>query len=293
MHNHSHENTSQRSLYFAAAITLFFALVEASVGWWSNSLALMSDAGHMLTDTTALLIASLGVWFANRLPTRRFTYGFGLAEFIAAFTNGLLMLVVVSAVAYHAVERISQPLDVKGEAVTIVAVIGLLLNVLVLFLLKHGEADLNRRAAILHVMADLLASITALGSGIIIMFTGWSIVDPVLSLVIVVLILYSTYRLLREAVHGLLAGVPPGLSLETIGKDMASMEGVISVHDLHVWSLTSNKVALSAHVVVNDFREWDVVLSTLRTRLAQAYGIEHITLQPETNNHFVPLRDID
>ena len=293
MHNHSHENTSQRSLYFAAAITLIFALVEASVGWWSNSLALMSDAGHMLTDTTALLIASLGVWFANRLPTRRFTYGFGLAEFIAAFTNGLLMLVVVSAVAYHAVERISQPLDVKGEAVTLVAVIGLLLNILVLYLLKHGEADLNRRAAILHVMADLLASITALGSGIIIMFTGWSIVDPVLSLVIVVLILYSTYRLLREAVHGLLAGVPPGLSLETIGKDMASMEGVISVHDLHVWSLTSNKVALSAHVVVSDFREWDVVLSTLRTRLAQAYGIEHITLQPETDNHFVPLRDID
>ena len=168
MHNHSHENTSQRSLYFAAAITLIFALVEASVGWWSNSLALMSDAGHMLTDTTALLIASLGVWFANRLPTHRFTYGFGLAEFIAAFTNGLLMLVVVSAVAYHAVERISQPLDVKGEAVTMVAVIGLLLNILVLYLLKHGEADLNRRAAILHVMADLLASITALGSGIII-----------------------------------------------------------------------------------------------------------------------------
>ena len=290
MHNHSHENTSQRSLYFAAAITLIFALVEASVGWWSNSLALMSDAGHMLTDTTALLIASLGVWFANRLPTRRFTYGFGLAEFIAAFTNGLLMLVVVSAVAYHAVERISQPLDVKGEAVTMVAVIGLLLNILVLYLLKHGEADLNRRAAILHVMADLLASITALGSGIIIIFTGWSIVDPVLSLVIVILILYSTYRLLSEAVHGLLAGVPPGLSLETIWKDMASIEGVISVHDLHVWSLTSNKVALSAHVVVSDFREWDVVLSALRTRLAQFYGIEHITLQPETDNNFVTFK---
>ena len=111
-----------------------------------------------------------------------------------------------------------------------------------------------------------------------------------MSLVIVILILYSTYRLLSEAVHGLLAGVPPGLSLETIWKDMASMEGVISVHDLHVWSLTSNNVALSAHVVVSDFREWDVVLSALRTRLAQFYGIEHITLQPETDNNFVTFK---
>lgn len=284
---HHHKTSSQRSLYFAAGITLSFALIEAITGWWSNSLALMSDAGHMLTDTSALLIASFGVWFSSRPPTRQFSYGFGRAEFLTALVNGLLMLAVVSAVVYHAIERINQPLDVKGEAVTVVAVIGLLLNVLVLYLLKHDETDLNRRAAILHVMADLLASIAALVSGLVIMFTGWVIVDPILSLLIVVLILYSTYHLIVEAIQGLMAGVPPGLSLETIGREMASVKGVVSVHDLHVWSLTSKQAALSAHVVINELNEWTVVWEALCNTLKKNYGIEHVTLQPEPDNKVV------
>lgn len=201
MHSHSHRHSSsaqtnhkhksQNSLYLAAAITLSYALIEALVGWWSNSLALISDAGHMLTDTSALLIAALGAWFATRAVTQRFSFGFGRAEFLTAFINGLLMLAVVATVVYHAIERLINPLEVKGEAVTLVAFIGLLLNVLVLFLLKHDATDLNRRAAILHVMADLLASVAALLSGIIIVFTGWVIIDPILSLIIMLLVLYS------------------------------------------------------------------------------------------------------
>jgi len=201
------------------------------------------------------------------------------------------MLAVVSAVVYHAIERIIQPLDVKGEAVTIVAVIGLFLNVLVLYLLKHDEADLNRRAAILHVMADLLASIAALVSGLVIMFTDWVIIDPILSLLIVVLILYSTYHLIVEAIQGLMAGVPSGLSLETVGREMASVKGVVSVHDLHIWSLTSKKAALSAHVVIDDLNGWAVIWEALCNRLKQSYEIEHVTLQPESNNKIITFKN--
>lgn len=290
MQNHPHKTSAHRSLYFAAAITLSYALVEAIAGWCSGSLALVSDAGHMFTDTTALLIASLGAWFASRLPSHRFSYGFGKMEFIAAFANGILMLAVVTAVMYHAIERLMQPLDVKGDTVTIVALLGLVLNFVVLKTLGHGEADLNRRAAILHVMADLLASIAALASGLIILFTGWTIADPILSLVIVALILYSTFRLIREAVHGLLAGVPLGLSIETVGKDMASVDGVLSVHDLHVWALTSDTVALSAHVVVQDLGQWEFLLRALQNKVKKNYGIEHVTLQPEIQNQLVKLK---
>lgn len=152
---------------------------------------------------------------------------------------------------------------------------------LVLFLLKHDAADLNRRAAILHVMADLLASVAALLSGIIIVFTGWVIIDPILSLIIMLLVLYSTYHLLMEAVQGLLAGVPPGYSLQTIGQAMAEVDGVKSVHDLHIWSLTSNKVALSAHVVIADLNQWQALRERLCSMLNHDFSIEHVTLQPE------------
>jgi cobalt-zinc-cadmium efflux system protein len=286
-HNHIHTHHGQRGLYLAAGVTLTFAAIEAGVGWWANSLALLSDAGHMLTDTSALLIASLGAWLAQRKPSPRHSYGFGRAEFVAALINGLLMLMVVGVVVVHAVERLQLPLEVKGEAVSVVAFIGLSLNVLVLYLLGHGEADLNRRAAALHVLSDLLASIVALLSGLVIIFTGWTLIDPLLSLLIVAFILYSTLRLLREALHGLMEGVPMSLSLGAIGADMAARPGVLSVHDLHVWSLSSQRLALSAHVVLADLGQWDAVLHDMRNMLLERYGIDHITLQPETTTRIV------
>ena len=286
-HAHTHSHNGQRGLYFAAGITLAYAAIEAGAGWWANSLALLSDAGHMLTDTSALLIAALGAWLAQRKPSPRHSYGLGRAEFIAALVNGLLMLTVVGVVVVHAVERLQQPLEVKGEAVSVVAFIGLLLNVLVLYLLGHGAADLNRRAAALHVLSDLLASIAALMSGLVIVFTGWTSIDPLLSLLIVAFILYSTFRLLGEALHGLMEGVPLSLSLSAIGADMAARPGVLSVHDLHVWSLSSQRLALSAHVVLADLTQWDAVLADMRNLLLQRYGIDHVTLQPETTTRVV------
>ena len=288
-HEHDHQpfHTGQRGLFFAAAITLAYAAIEAVVGWWANSLALLSDAGHMLTDTSALLIAAFGAWLAQRAPSPCHSYGMGRAEFIAALINGLLMLAVGSFIVILAVERIQAPPAVKGEAVTLVAFLGLLLNVLVLYLLGHGAQDLNRRAAALHVLSDLLASIAALLSGVIIVFTGWTLIDPLLSLLIVAFILYSTLRLLREALHGLMEGVPFGLSLEIIGAGMAAIPGVQSVHDLHVWSLSSQRLALSAHVVLEDLSHWDNILADLLTMLQQRYGIDHVTLQPETTTRVV------
>lgn len=278
---------NQYGLYFAAALTLTYAAIEASVGWWANSLALLSDAGHMLTDTSALLIAALGAWLSQRRPTLRHSYGLGRAEFLAALINGLLMLIMASFVIINAVERLQQPLPVNGEAVSTVAFIGLALNVLVLYLLGHGETDLNQRAAVLHVLSDLLASIVAVLSGLVIIFTGWTLIDPLLSLLIVAFILYSTLRLLREVLHGLMEGVPLGLSLTAIGTEMAARPGVLSVHDLHIWSLSSQRYALSAHVVLQDLNQWDNILDDLRHMLLEHHGIDHVTLQPETLNRVV------
>jgi cobalt-zinc-cadmium efflux system protein len=191
------------------------------------------------------------------------------------------MLAVVATIIVQAVSRFANPIAVQGEAVTVVASLGLLLNIMVARMLSHGGRDLNIRAALLHVLGDLLGSLAALISGITVWATGWYAVDPALSLLIVTLIAYSSLKLVREAFHGLMEGVPLHLSLDEIGVAMATVEGVISVHDLHVWSLTAERIALSAHVVTRELESWSETLAQLETLLAQRYGIDHVTLQPE------------
>jgi cobalt-zinc-cadmium efflux system protein len=275
------EPGSGRKLMLSTALTLGFAGVEAAVGWWSGSLALLSDAGHMVTDSAALLIAALAGWIARRGPSPKHSYGFGRAQLVAALVNGLFMLAVVTAIIVQAVSRFASPIAVQGEAVTVVASVGLLLNIFVVRMLSHGGRDLNVRAALLHVMGDLLGSVAALLSGVIVWATGWFAVDPALSLLIAMLIAYSSLKLVREAFHGLMEGVPLHLSLEEIGKAMAAVEGVSAVHDLHIWSLTAERIALSAHVVIGRLESWPETLIRLKALLAQRYGIEHVTLQPE------------
>ncbi len=273
--------SNTRKLILATVLTLGFAGVEAATGWWSGSLALMSDAGHMVTDAAALVIAALAGWVARRGPSPRHSYGFGRAQLVAALVNGLFMLAVVTAIIVQAVTRFANPIAVRGEAVTVVALLGLLLNILVARMLTHGGRDINVRAALLHVLGDLLGSVAALLSGVIVWATGWYSVDPALSLLIAMLIAYSSLKLVREAFHGLMEGVPLHLSLEEIGVTMAKVEGVISVHDLHIWSLTAERIALSAHVVIGGLESWPETLTRLQALLAQRYGIQHPTLQPE------------
>ena len=281
-HDHSHHHHAHTAyLPLALGVTLLYAGVEAGAGWWAGSLALLSDAGHMLTDALALALAATAAWAARRPPTQRLTFGLQRIEILAALGNAGFMLAVILGIAWSAAERLLHPVPVQGLVVTGVALVGLAVNLGVAWLLAHGESTLNTRAALLHVMGDLLGSVAALASGLVIQFTGWTPADPLLSLFICMLILFSTLRLAREAVHALLEGVPPGLTLPEVGRRMAAVEGVESVHDLHIWSLSSSHAALSAHVVVRDLEDWPRILAALTELLHQNFEIRHATLQPE------------
>ena len=266
-HEHGHAHDHGHHLGWALIFTLGFALVEAVGGWWSGSLALLSDAGHMVTDSFSLGLAAFAAWIARRPPSTRHTYGYVRAEIIAALINGLLMLGVVLFIVIEAVQRLRAPQPVAGGWVMAIAAIGLGVNVVVAWVLSHGGEGLNTRAALLHVLGDLLGSVAALLAGGIIYFTGWMPADPILSLVVVALILMSTIRLLKEALHVLMEGVPPSLNLEEVGQAMARVPGVSSVHDLHIWMLASGRVALSAHVDLPDLGAWPGILAETRQML--------------------------
>ena len=281
-HHHHHDQGSGPALRGAAALTVAFAVVEALGGWWTGSLALLSDAGHMLTDGAALALGALAAWMARSPPSERHSYGLGRAEIFAALLNAAAMLAIVAALAYESVLRIRQPGEVNGAAAAVIALAGLAINLGVMrWLAPHGH-DMNARAARLHVAGDALGSVAALVSGAVIAFSGWTRIDPLASLVICVLIAVSSVRLLRESLHALMEGVPRGLSVETIGGEMAGVDGVLSVHDLHVWVLSGSRTALSAHVVVRSMTQWELTRRELQTRLHEKFGIDHVTLQPES-----------
>lgn len=270
-----------RTLRVAAALTIAFAAVEALGGWWTGSLALLSDAGHMLTDGAALGLGAAAAWIARRPPSQRHSYGLGRVEIFAAAINASTMLVIAALLAFEAILRLRQPSSVNGEAAALIAFAGLAVNFAVLRWLSPHEHDLNARAARLHVLGDLLGSLAALASAALIALTGWTRADPIASLVICVLIGISSMRLLREGVHALMEGVPHNLSVDAVGKEMARVEGVVSVHDLHVWMLSGSRTALSAHVIVRSMTQWDRTLRALQDQLHARFGIDHVTLQPE------------
>jgi cobalt-zinc-cadmium efflux system protein len=280
-HNHSHHGAAS-ALKSVAALTIAFAVVEALGGWWTGSLALLSDAGHMLTDSAALVLGAIAAWIARRPPSQRHSYGLGRAEIIAALVNAAAMLLIIGALAYAAITRLRQPAEVDGMAASVIAFAGLLVNLAVMRRLAPHGHDLNARAARLHVVGDMLGSVAALVAGAVVALTGWTRIDPIASLVICVLIAVSSVRLLRESLHALMEGVPAGLSVGLIGAEMASIGGVLSVHDLHVWTLSGSRTALSAHVVVRSMAHWDLTRGELQTRLHEKFGIDHVTLQPES-----------
>jgi cobalt-zinc-cadmium efflux system protein len=285
-HDHPHEHRhgaamGRAALMWAMALTVGYAAVEFAAGWWFGSLALMSDAGHMVSDAAALGLAWFAAWLSQRPPGSRHTFGLARAEVIAAFVNGLGLLLVVLLIAVEAVKRLLAPPAVQGLGVMAVALVGLLLNLGVAFLLSRSERTLNRRAALLHVLADLVGSFAALLAGAVIYFTGWRPIDPILSLAIALLILGSTIGLLREALHVLMEGVPRSIRLDEVGKALARIADVHDVHDLHIWHISSGQVALSAHVRLASLERWPEVLEEARAILERRFGIAHVTLQPE------------
>jgi cobalt-zinc-cadmium efflux system protein len=279
---HRHHESAHLNLFWPVTLTLGFAFVEAVGGWLTHSLALLGDAGHMFSDSAALGLAWLASWVALKPPSRKHSYGLARVEVIVALFNGLFMLFVVGGIVYEAIRRLQTPREVAGGEVMLIAFVGLLVNIAVAWHLNKGKDNINSRAALLHVMGDLLGSVAAIAAGAVIFFTGWTRIDPILSMLISALILASTFNLLREAIHVLMEGVPQHLELDKVEAEMAAMEGVSSIHDVHIWTLSSGVVALSAHVVLHDLQGWMHVLPAIREMLNDRYGINHVTLQPET-----------
>jgi cobalt-zinc-cadmium efflux system protein len=279
-HNHSHGAAGPRYL-LPLGLTVAYAAVELAGGLWSGSLALLGDAGHMFSDAVALGVAAAAATLARRPPGRSHSYGWQRAEVIGALLNSLFMLAIVVMLVVESVTRLLAPRDIAAGAVIVIAALGMLVNGACLLLLGRAEHDLNARAALLHVAGDLASSFAALLAGLVIHFTGWSPIDAILSLAIAALILVSTQQVLRDALHVLMEGVPPAIELAAIGRALASVPGVVAVHDLHVWSIAPRSVALSAHLEIGDLQSWPAILAQASGMLRDRYGIGHVTLQPE------------
>lgn len=277
---HSHHNHGPHFM-LPLVLTAAYGIVELAAGLWSGSLALLGDAGHMFSDAVALAVAAFAASLARRPPGRKHSYGWQRAEVIGALLNSLLMLAIIVMLVVEAVTRLLAPREVAGATVIVIAAFGMLVNGVCVFLLGRGEPDLNTRAALLHVMGDLASSFAALVAGVVILTTGWFPIDPILSLVIAALILVSTQRVLRDALHVLMEGVPPAIELAAIGRALAAVPGVSAVHDLHVWSIAPGTVALSAHLEIEDLQRWPAILSEATAMLQARYSIGHATLQPE------------
>ena len=287
-HDHRHRPGTKQTLIVALVVTLGYAVVEFIAGAAFHSLALMSDAGHMLSDALALGLAAFASWVGSRPGGSRHSYGFARAEVVAAFVNGLAMLLIVVVIAVEAIGRLLDPQPVSGLGVMIVAFVGLLANLFVAFLLGRAERNLNMRAALIHVVGDLAGSVAAVTAGAVIYYTGWQPIDALLSIVIALLILGSTVRLVLDALHVLMEGVPSGLRIEEIRSAIGTFAGVRAVHDLHVWNISSGQVALSAHVELDNLDNWAALLESARQMLQTRFGIAHVTLQPEPTGGINP-----
>jgi cobalt-zinc-cadmium efflux system protein len=280
-HAHSIEQRSQGALVFALCLTLVFAVVEVVTGVLSHSLALISDAGHMVTDAAALGLALLAQVIAKRPPSARHSFGFVRAEALAAFVNCIVMLALVAWIVYEAAQRLFDPHPVAGGVVLIVAAIGACCNIAVAYVLSRGSQGINTRAALVNVLGDLLGSVAAIVAGAVIYFTGWNQIDPILSIFVSLLILKTTWSILRESTLFLMESVPEGIDYLQVGADLAALPGVVSVHDLHVWDMSPGEPALIGHLEITDLALWPAVLEDVRNMLLAKHNIDHVTLQPE------------
>ncbi|HKR58964.1 MAG TPA: cation diffusion facilitator family transporter, partial [Pyrinomonadaceae bacterium] len=252
-------------------------------GWWTGSLALLADAGHMLTDVAALALALIAAWFSSRPATSHKTFGYYRLEILAALVNGVALVVISLLILYEAYQRWSAPPVVHGSVVVLVATGGLAINLISAWIL-HGrhEIDLNMRGAWLHVLSDALGSLGAIIAGGLMWFYGWYAADPLFSALIGVLIVWSSWRLIRESTNVLLEGTPSHINLAAVEDSILSTDGVSNVHDLHVWTITSGREALSAHVIHAFEVSQPELLKELRAKLHDRFGVDHLTIQMET-----------
>lgn len=272
-------------LILVLALTSIYFLVELVGGFLTNSLALLADAGHMLSDVASLGLALLAIWFASRPPTPEKTYGYWRAEILAALINGVTLVLIAIYIIWEAWQRFGRPPEVNSLPMFLVATVGLGVNLLSAAILYPAQrGSLNLRGAFLHTVSDVLGSLGAMAAGLIMLTTGQFLADPMISVFIALLILYGAWRLLRESVDILLEGAPARIDLQEVSETMREVRGVGGVHDLHIWTLTSGVEAMSCHIeLANKTNAHDAqrIIERLRTLLKDRYGIEHATLQIE------------
>ncbi len=282
-HSHSEHNANRTRLAAAFGVTALFMLAEVVGGLISGSLALLADAGHMLTDAAALLMALLAIQFARRKPNARHTFGLLRLTTLAAFVNAIALLVITVLIVWEAIRRFAQPQPIEGGLMLGIAIAGLFANLLSFWLLHRGseEKNLNVRAAALHVLGDLLGSVGAIVAAVIVMLTGWTPIDPILSLLVSVLVVRSAWALLRESLHELLEGAPVSINIDKLARDLKrNVNEVRNVHHVHLWQV-GDKPVLTLHVQVVPPYDHDGLLRTIHRYLHQHYQIGHATVQME------------
>jgi cobalt-zinc-cadmium efflux system protein len=287
-HDHDHlpsEIRHEKPLWWALGLTCTFLVVEVVGAFWTNSLALLSDAAHMATDTLALMIALVAVRLSRRPPDARRTYGYARLEALGAMVNGALLFVVAAYILWEAIQRFRTPVEIASTGMLVIAAFGLCINLVSMRLLRAGSGEsLNVKGAYLEVWADMLGSVAVIVGALLIRWTGWKVIDPILAVLIGLWVLPRTWVLMREAINVLLEGVPKGIQVEAVRAKLCAHEGVRDVHDLHVWALASSTPALTAHVVVADGVDADGLRRQLGTLLHEAFGIDHVTLQVEADH---------
>ena len=291
-HGHDHafglhqapEGGQKKDLLIALSITVLMMVVEVIGGLLSNSLALLSDAGHMLTDNLALLLSFFALKFAAMPATERKTFGFYRLEILAALLNGIALVLLSLYIMYQAYQRMIHPQPVAGMLMLVVALIGLAANVIgALFLFKHSHANLNIRGAYLHIVGDALSSVGVVIGGIVILYTGWYLIDPILSIMISLVIIYGSWSLVRESVNILLESVPAHINIETVAMELAKVKGVREAYHIHVWTITSGVYALSAHVLIDDqpVSGCRDIVEEIKDLLSDKFNVLHSTIQLE------------
>lgn len=282
-HSHGRASRSRRRLSIVLLLTALYMLAEAFGGWWTSSLALLADAGHMLADTAALALALIAVWFSSRPATPQKTFGYYRLEIIAALINGVVLILISFYIFYEASQRWVTPHEVKSVEMTAIAFGGLLVNIVCAWVL-HGdhEDDLNVRGAWLHIIGDALGSVGAIAAGVLMTLYGWYAADSLFSVIISLLIIWSSWNLIRESTNVLLEGTPAHINLAAVEDAILETDGVQDVHDLHVWTITSGREALSAHVIHLETISQPELLKELRTKLHDRFGVDHLTIQMET-----------
>jgi cobalt-zinc-cadmium efflux system protein len=286
-HTHDHHHSgSRRSLFLSFVIISSFMFIEAVGGWLTNSLALLSDAGHMLTDAGALALSLFAIKIGEKPPSPTKTFGYRRFEILAALFNGLALWGIVGVILHEAYLRLQAPPDVKAYGMMAIAAIGLVVNLIAMRLLHaHKEESINVRGAFLHVMADSLGSVGVLVAGMIILATGWTMIDPMISVAICGLILWSSWAIIRDAVHILLLGVPSHIDYREVEETILDHEGVCCLYDLHIWSIVGGQEAVSVHVVVADgFARQKELLESIIESLHRRFGIDHATIQIEESH---------